>query len=670
MSSTQGSWLGPWKTPGNSIVGFSNPANPGDDLGVFVIHAILLSNGNVIMWSGHAETVHYNRECVEWDPKVLKEFPLGSGTMIPDRDLGPNVKLHLPPSGIDIFCCHQVHLPDGRILTMGGAGAGPHGGVAVATSHGRGIKDICVFDPASGWEKVGEMNEGRWYPTPVVMPDGKIVLFSGRTEDAPSSVAYTIAESVELIEIDKIDAQKPNYTPKIITILKPDAAATTAAAACRAFPTYPGMQLAPDGKIYHVGPNWRYERTNRSGTASANVLKVPTAVFAVDTKKRTGSWSLITEPGFLNDAREEGTCVLLPPAQDGKILVLGGARMTGDNHAHITPYAPLTVGSQPKSAHILDTLSVGGPSYIDLPDMTHARINVNPIILPDSTVLIIGGHDHHKWETGSTVSKICEIFNPTTNSFSVVDSLTEPRTYHSAALLLTDGSVMVAGGVDPTRSEPVIGGALNIKTFEIYRPPYFFKGTRPTIVSISKDGLTSATDFDHGDDLIIDFTVAAGANISEVGLMRLGAMTHHTDSEQRYVEVSFNQVSPLQCTIPADPMVLPPGPYMVWIKDDEDRPCEEAPIISISIKYDENGVVGSLDIPEGAPTTATASHNGKNYVITSIDGIERMLMVDGTMVHTYYFPVSKTYVSHHISFARFNDLTTLAQYIIDNDITV
>ncbi len=669
MSITKGEWLGPWKTPGNSIIRYSNAANPGDDEGVFVIHAILLRNGKVLWWSGHAESVHYTRECVEWDPKVLKEFPAGSGIMIPDRDRGSNVKIHLPPSGIDIFCCHQVHLPDGRILTMGGAGAGPHGAVNPGTSHGRGIKDICVFDPSSGWEKIGEMHEGRWYPTPVVMPDGNIIVFSGRTEDAPSSVAYTIAESVELIEIDKIDAQKPNYTPKVITILKPDAAATTAATTCRAFPTYPGMQLAPDGKIYHVGPNWRYERTNRGGTSSPTVLKVPTAVFAVDTKKYTGTWNLISEPAFLHDAREEGTCVLLPPAQAGKILVLGGARMQNDNHAHTSPYAPLTANSEPKSAHILDTLANGGPSYIDLPNMTHARINVNPIILPDSTVLIIGGHGHHKWEPTSSIAKACEIFDPSTNTFSVVDGLTEPRTYHSAALLLTDGSVIVAGGVDPLKSEPSIGIPLNIKSFEIYKPPYFFKGVRPSINSLTKNGVNSESSFEYGDTVTIDFTIATGATIAKVGLIRLGAMTHHTDTEQRYVALSFTQASPLQCVIPDDPKVLPPGPYMVWIIDDQKRPCEEAPIIDINIKYDASGSTGQLDIPEGAPVNQSIAYNGTSYEITSVDGIERMLKIDGNMIHVNYFPASQMYVAHHITFARFNSLSSLAEFIIDNNIS-
>jgi hypothetical protein len=216
--------------------------------------------------------------------------------------------------------------------------------------------------------------------------------------------------------------------------------------------------------------------------------------------------------------------------------------------------------------------------------------------------------------------------------------------------------------------EPSLSVALNLKTFEIYKPPYFFKGTRPTITQITSNGSTPKESFDHGDPMFIDYTVASGASITKVGLMRLGAMTHHTDTEQRYVEVSFTAGSTLQCTIPSDPKVLMPGPYMVWIIDDQDRPCDEAPIIDVTVMSDSEGATGGLDIPEGSPTTSSFTYGGSACVITSVDGIEKMLSIDGNMVHVDYFPASETFGSHHKVFGRFDSLTALAEYIIDNDV--
>ena len=70
-----------------------------------------------------------------------------------------------------------------------------------------------------------------------------------------------------------------------------------------------------------------------------------------------------------------------------------------------------------------------------------------------------------------------EIWNPDTETWTTVASLQNGRLYHSTALLLPDGRVLMAGGGQLPGSI-----AVNQTNAEIYSPPYLFKGPRPTIV--------------------------------------------------------------------------------------------------------------------------------------------------------------------------------------------
>ena len=67
------------------------------------------------------------------------------------------------------------------------------------------------------------------------------------------------------------------------------------------------------------------------------------------------------------------------------------------------------------------------------------------------------------------------------------------RGYHSVSLLLPDGTVLHGAGGDA--NDPGTGREYPRQTnHEIFRPPYLFRGARPTVTSLSKTSLSLQRD--------------------------------------------------------------------------------------------------------------------------------------------------------------------------------
>ena len=168
-----------------------------------------------------------------------------------------------------------------------------------------------------------------------------------------------------------------------------------------------------------------------------------------------------------------------------------------------------------KTAEWID-LSLATPAWTALPDLNVARTHqVNSVLLPDGRVLLAGGIDTA--DGGPT-----EIFDPRDPDagWELCATMSIPRGYHSAAILLADGSVLM-GGDKPGPME--VGGddAARAVLPVVLQP-------RPTA--------------DHRrarlGDLRRQFAVGtpSPASIAEVVLMRPGAVTHGFNMSQRLIE--------------------------------------------------------------------------------------------------------------------------------------
>lgn len=94
--------------------------------------------------------------------------------------------------------------------------------------------------------------------------------------------------------------------------------------------------------------------------------------------------------------------------------------------------------------------------------MNVARLGHTAVLLPNGKVLVVGGGTH---QSGIPLDSYCldsaELYNPDTGTWTPTGSLHTRRGGHTMSLL-TDGRVLVAGGIAP------IGGAIN--SAEVYDP--------------------------------------------------------------------------------------------------------------------------------------------------------------------------------------------------------
>ena len=405
---------------------------------------------------------------------------------------------HTMPSGYSQLCGHHVFLPDGKLLSVGGGGYGPNP-AAIA-----GYK----FDPvAKSWSRTSNsMSEAKWYPTANILNDEKVLITSGG--DRGTS------------ETDNMD----------IYDIASDTFAPVSSGDTKQFPNlYPGLHMLPNSVMVYSRTGW--------GTAGAGGFATADnqTSFFTFTGAATGVW---TDIAIDSVNRCKGMSVLLyssiPPYM--RIMVMGGV----DNATNDT-YAMLDTTT-------LSPMTTWGPAT-PFPDGEHRSL-CSAVLLPDGNVFLCGGIQR--------VNSPCAMFNPMTDSWPGMAALPSIRDYHSVAILLPSGQVMVAGW--------------NNTQIEIYSPPYLFAGARPTITTIP--ALVH-----HGQTFVIESPDAP--SISKVVLIRPMAITHQTDGEQRVLEMprTFDPAHPTQVSLVAPHgghphAVAPKGYYMLFAVNNSGVPSE------------------------------------------------------------------------------------------------
>lgn len=386
-----------------------------------------------------------------------------------------------PGCPFDVFCASQTVLPDGKVLVAGGTDK---------YDDFVGSQATYLFDPQlRQWIRVDDMDAHRWYPTLVTMGDGRAVVSSG------------------------IQAPNEVFDPAIGWRPLPN---TTS------LPLYPHLLLLKDGKLFYTG--------GQLGNATVEGRAI---------NPWTGAEQTVS--GLRDKAkRDQGNSILLPPAQDQRVMVIGGNG------------APAAT----KRTDIIDLFSgPGGAAFHPGPDLAKARGLCNSVILPDRTVLVTGGGLHG--ETRADAVHLAEIYDPATNTMRSVAEATVSRLYHSIALLLPDGRVVTAGS-NPDRGDDEL-------RLELYHPPYLFRGPRPLLDS-------APTEWRYG--TTVEVSTPSSMTIKWAHLVRPMATTHSDDTSQRLVDLPIvcRDACSLTVEVTKNPNLAPPGWYMLFVVDDCDIP--------------------------------------------------------------------------------------------------
>jgi len=440
---------------------------------------------------------------------------------------------------------HSTLLRDGRVLMIAGSGND-------ANNFAAGSFSTSVWNPVT--------NTFLTVPTPsdmfcsghVTLPDGRVLIQGGTSAYATSTQNYKGLKSSYIFDPSTnsftrtSDAQQGHWYPTLTKLENGNVwmaggysdtgngavstemfnftqnrwlGASEVPQTYEDWGTYPHMFLLADGRLFYDGGH------------TFGGARPGTGATIYDWRAKTvGDVPGLRDPGL----RDQAGSVLLPPAQNQTFMIAGGGSVTNN----LTP------------TNKVDIINMNNPSpsYVPGPDLPGgARLYLNLTNLPDRTVLA---------SNGSTMARggdliAASIYNPAANAWTTVPADPVGRDYHASSLLLPDGRVVVMG------SNPADGSWDT--TISIYEPPYLFKGVRPTITSAPTDTTYGAS-----------FNLGVSGTVVTASLTSPGSATHQTDTNSRLIDLPITGTgSARTATVPTNPALIPPGPYMLTVLDDK-----------------------------------------------------------------------------------------------------
>lgn len=494
------------------------------------MHSALMPSGVVLTFgSPLGKGVQDGRTFDLWDPALGLDDPAAHYTL-------PNAQ------SIDSFCSAGTLLMSGSMLISGGS----------STASGLSSMASTVFNPASATPTAlaAQMSAKRWYASMITLPDGRALVTGGSAPYATE--AYNdVAGSLARGDISMMpEVYKPGGGWTKLT------GATSRDAFGPDFNRwwYPRMWVGPNGNVFGISAEKGWSLST-AGVGSITTLGTFKTGYSATTKPNIGP----TSTAVMYDV--------------GRILQVGG---NGPTNA-----APLPASA---AATVFD-IRGSTPLVIEQAPMAYPRHWASATVLPTGLVAVTGG-SRFADNGGADAVLPAELWNPSTGRWQTGASGGVYRGYHSSAMLLPNGTVLVTGGGVP--------GPLTNFNAEVYYPPYLFKtvngvatlAPRPVLASVN------ASSFVYG--AVLTAQMASSQTITRAAVIGLSSNTHSFNSGQRYIPAAVTQSgTTARVTLPSSPNIAPPGYYMVFLIDQSGVPSQ-GQIISIG------GAAAPVAGPRGA----------------------------------------------------------------------
>ncbi|XP_050383294.1 aldehyde oxidase GLOX [Argentina anserina] len=421
----------------------------------------------------------------------------------------------------DPFCSSGAVLPDGTLVQTGGFNDGE--------------RSLRTFSPCNDescdWnEEPNYLLTRRWYATNQILPDGRVIIVGGRRQF--NYEFYPRGSSSSTIWLELMRQTQDHGDENNL---------------------YPFVHLLPDGNLF---------------------IFANTKSILLDYKQNTVVKELPEIPGKEpRNYPSSGSSVLLPldenqPFLRAEIVVCGGAPRGSFGLAEN--------GSFQKTLGTCGRINVndGNPNWV-MEDMPVPRAMGDMILLPNGDVLILNGAGLGTagWELGRNPVITPVLYRPSEfpgRRFRVMTESKRPRLYHSSAVLITDGRVLVGG------SNPHVGynfTGVDYPTdlsLEAFSPPYLareYETLRPRIVSVEEI-------ISYSEPFSVAFAVPEYLDVSvlSVTMVAPSFTTHSFAMNQRIVVMKLGQVRHLTLDTyevavmgPSAAEIAPPGYYLLFV---------------------------------------------------------------------------------------------------------